>query len=69
MRTFEHFPKKDKCGLCGTNKDGVSMLVGVDGTGDGRIEEHILIYVDCIKLRYNPEIGVFYQRVMNFKKD
>ena len=68
MRTFEHFPKERKCGLCGTNKDGRWMLVGVDGTGDGNLEEGIPTHVDCIKLRYNPEIGVFYQRTMNFKK-
>lgn len=62
MRTFEHFPKDKECLLCGKNTDGPCILAGIDGTERDGNEQATPIHVDCIDLRYNPNVGVFYQR-------
>jgi hypothetical protein len=61
VRTFNHFPKQDKCLLCGKNDDKECVLAGVDDTQKGNNEQAIPIHTDCIKLRYNKNVGVFYQ--------
>jgi len=62
MKTFKHFPKNVTCPLCRTNKDKPCVLVGIDDTSEGNIEEAIPIHVDCIELRYNKELNLFYQK-------
>ena len=64
MRVFEHFPEESSCFLCGTNQDSPCVLVGVDGTGDGRIEEAEPLHIECLqtKLRINRGIGLIYGR-------
>ncbi len=61
LRQFKGFPKNDKCRVCKTNEDKPCILVGIDGTSDGRIEEAIPIHVDCVRLRYNSNLNVLYQ--------
>ena len=48
MRTFEHFPEKETCVVCGTNKDAECVLITKDGTQDGHIAEAIPVHVECI---------------------
>ena len=62
MRRFESFSATGApCLLCGTNADSPCTPAGIDGTGDGRIEEFVCIHIDCIDLRFNREAGAFYQ--------
>lgn len=61
MRTFEHFPENFKCLLCGTNEDKPCVLVGVNGTQEGNIEQALPVHVDCINLRYYRENNIVYQ--------
>lgn len=63
MRTFEHFPDTATCPICGTNKDGECRLIGIDGTGDGSIEQAQPIHVECLKgagWRYKKEVDAIY---------
>lgn len=68
MRTFEHFPQDAKCLLCGESGDGECILVGIDGTGDGSIEQAMPIHTGCIRLRYNENAGVVYQQTTRKKE-
>lgn len=64
MKTFEHFPEKSICKLCGANDDKECTLVPVDGTNNGGNVEAIPVHVECISklnLRYNRESNIFYQ--------
>ena len=63
MRIFEHFNTASECMLCGTNEDKPCTLIGVDGTQDGNIEEAEQIHVDCLEIRYSPDVKMFYQRL------
>ena len=64
MRRFESFSAPGApCLLCGTNADSPCTPAGIDGTGDGRIEEFVCIHIDCIELRYSREAGVLYQQI------
>ena len=63
-RVFEHFPIGKECPVCGTNKDGWSALVPIDGTTEGGICEAIPVHTACLsdlsRFRYNREFGFFY---------
>lgn len=61
---FKHFPKVAKCPICGGNEDGECILAGIDGTHDKdeRIEQAQPIHVECIRLRYNKDMNLLYQR-------
>lgn len=66
IRYFEEFPEDINCPICGTNDKDYCMLIGIDGTGDGRIEEATPIHVSCLlknTFRFHKEIGVIYHRV------
>ncbi len=69
QRQFKGFPKNDKCKVCGTNDDKPCVLVGIDGTSDGHIEEAIPIHVDCVKLRFNSKVNVLYQSLRDNKSN
>ncbi len=73
MRTLEHFPSDSTCPICGTKEDSPSMLVPIDGTGDGRIAETQPVHVACIpegRWQYNKHVGVIYISVpIEAKKD
>jgi len=68
MKEFKHFPKDVTCPLCGTNKDSPCTLVQIDGTSNGNIAEAIPIHIECISLRYNKELNLFYQRGLEKEK-
>ena len=67
IRTFEHFPKDDKCIFCQTNEDKECFLIPKDGTDEGNICQAIVCHVDCIKqinlFRYNEANKVVYRLV------
>jgi len=66
IRYFEHYPPESSCFLCGTNKDEPCALIGVDGTGDGRIVEAEPIHIRCLlnneNWRINRPMGIIYGR-------
>lgn len=46
-RTFEHFPDGIECIVCHTSEDKPCVLIAMDGTADGNIEEAKPVHVDC----------------------
>ena len=62
MRTFEGIGEGN-CKICGTGDPGKVCLIGIDGTGDGSIEEAVPVHIDCIELRYHPELNLLYQQL------
>ena len=50
LRVFEEVPEGGRCLLCGTGKDGKCMLIGVDGTESGSLQEALPIHMNCIGL-------------------
>ena len=71
MRTFKHFNKAGKCPICGTNKDGETVLIPIQGTGDGHISEAVQIHLDCIDLTYLPKAdgGYLFQQIQRGGND
>jgi hypothetical protein len=63
LRTFKGLNKGSKCFICQTEDKGQVILVPIDGTAHERTEEALCMHVGCIKLRYNRNVGVVYQRV------
>ena len=62
MRTFDEIGE-GKCEICKTSDPGRVTLIPKDGTADGNIEEAVIVHVDCLSLRYNPSVKIFYQKV------
>jgi len=64
MKQFEHpnMGNDWKCPICNTNEDKPIVLMGVDGTEDGNIEEAEQIHLDCINLRLNKQYRLIYQK-------
>lgn len=66
IRYFHHYPEDASCFLCGTRKDEPCVLIGVDGTGDGSIEEAIPIHLKCMmdskNWRVNRPMKLMYGR-------
>lgn len=56
MRTFKEMNKStgDTCPICGTQKDGEVVLIGIQGTEQDRIIEAKQFHLECIELRYIP---------------
>jgi hypothetical protein len=53
-----------KCLICGTSKKGKCFLAGMDGTGDGHIEQAKPVHIDCLDhIRYSPEGKILYMRL------
>lgn len=50
MRTFQRFPEKSKCPICGTNEDKECVLIGIHGTQEGHNMEAQCYHLDCIEL-------------------
>lgn len=64
---FDHFKAIGGhfCPLCKTQDRKPVCLVIVDGTNDGggMTYEAMQVHVDCIELRYNPDMKLIYQKV------
>ena len=67
MRTFTGFPQDSACPVCHTNEDRECIVIEIDGTINGNICEGQPLHTDCIKLRFNREIGAIYQQVEKVK--
>jgi len=56
MRTFEHFPKDEKCPICGESNDSECILLPIDGTSKGNICKAQPFHTKCLleidKLRF-----------------
>lgn len=69
MRIFEEFPKDIKCPICGINKPGRCILIGLDSTEDGHNMQAIPVHLDCIGLRMKKidEVETFiYQKFPDY---
>jgi hypothetical protein len=66
MRLFDHFntATKDPCPICKTKDDKKTVLIIIDGTEQDGIAEAKQTHLDCIELRYKPEPGIIYQRIV-----
>ena len=63
-RTFQHFPEEDKCPVCGTNDDGETVLIALDGTGDGNIAEAKPFHLACaVAQQYRQDMKIIYRHV------
>jgi hypothetical protein len=63
-RTFQHFPEEDKCPVCGTNFDGETVLIALDGTRDGNICQAKPFHLECaVAKHFSEAMGVIYSRV------
>lgn len=68
IRYFQEFPETSKCPVCGTNSKDFCVLVGIDGTGDGSIEEAAPVHIHCLitrGFRINTEVNIMYQKLEN----
>lgn len=64
-RTFEHFPKTATCPVCNTSDDGECILIGIDGTIEGRICQAKPVHLWCAVAEwFNAEAGVIYTQCM-----
>lgn len=66
VRFFAHYPKESSCFLCGTNQDMPCILIGVDETASGGIEEVEPVHIQCMvsrsHWRMNRGIGLLYAK-------
>ena len=63
-RTYEHFPDNVKCPVCHTDDDGETVLVPIDGTGDGHIAEAQCVHLACcVPENFNKHRGLLYRFV------
>jgi len=66
IRYFLEFPEDIICPICNTNEKDYCVLIGIDGTGDGSIEEGQPVHLHCLihkDLRYNKEVNVIYHKL------
>jgi hypothetical protein len=62
-RTFEHFPKRDVCPVCGTNEDAECLLLQIDGTVDDGICEAKPVHLWCaVATQYNESMKLLYRK-------
>lgn len=70
MKLFKKFNPATLCPLCHTKHPGRAVLIPLDGTRDGRIEECMQVHLNCIHLRMT-RVGsdqILYQRVPQILK-
>ena len=71
MKSFDHFNQSTACPICGLSDEGMSVLIPIDGTGDGRIAECLQVHLDCIDIRAMRENGkatILYQMFNEINK-
>ncbi len=66
MRSFKHFNQAstDICPVCGTNDDKETVLIGIDGTEEGNIQQAAQFHLDCINLNYDISHNLIYGRTL-----
>lgn len=61
-RTFKGFPDDVTCPVCGTNDEGESVLIHIDGTGDGTVVQGQPIHLGCaVASNWNRSVGLLYR--------
>lgn len=66
IRYFLEFPEDKICPICNKKENDYCVLIGIDGTGNGSIEEAQPVHLHCLinsNLRYNKEVNVIYQKL------
>jgi len=67
MRVFSEFNSYTACPICGTSNKGQSVLIAIDGTQKGNIEQAEQVHLDCLSLRMSktsihmPDERIVYQ--------
>jgi len=62
-RTFEHFPEGKQCPVCGTDDDGETVLLALDGTRQGNICRAKPFHLECaVAKQFNEAMGILYRR-------
>lgn len=62
MKVFDHFNDQAKtCPMCGTKDDKKTILVGLEGTREGKLVEAIQVHLDCL-----PQLGYSYNHKVFF---
>jgi len=49
MSTFENFPKKAQCPICGTNENKECVLVPISGAGKDGCDEAKYFHLECVQ--------------------
>ena len=62
-RPFDHYPPEATCPVCRTNKNRPCVLIPIDYTNKGNIEEAQPVHIGCINLRYSKSMNLFYQNL------
>lgn len=61
-RTFERFPEDVTCPVCGTNDEGESVLIPIDGTTDGLVVKCQPIHLGCaVASNWDRSVGLLYR--------
>ena len=67
IRYFKKFPKDSTCPICQTNDQDYCVLLGIDGTAEGGLEEGKPVHLHCaLAKRYSGNVGIIYKFVDNF---
>ena len=62
MKVFDKFPKEQTCPICGTNMQGKCVLIGINGTQEGRNVKAQCFHLDCIELLYDKRLSFLFQK-------
>ena len=59
MRVFKNgnWLHGNKCPICSTSKDGVVVLVGIEGTQEGFNIQATQVHLDCLELTFKKGAG------------
>ena len=56
----------EPCAKCGTNHDGQTVLVALDGTADDGLVEALPVHLACaVATNLNLKIGVLYRKTLD----
>jgi len=69
MRTFEHFPNKQKCPICKTNEDKTCVLVGIEGTQEGFNVQAQPFHLECLDLTWFKDNNIIAMKWLEEKAD
>lgn len=66
VRFFSEFPEMATCPVCKTSNPGYCVLLGIDNTSDGSIEEGQPTHLHCaLAARYSKEANIIYKALNN----
>ena len=66
LNQFKYFPKNAVCLICKTNDNKACMLLGIDGTDKGSIEQAMPVHTECLinrTFRCGPECNIIYTTI------